>query len=515
MNISTKIPQGEDVEWAVRLAEQFAEVQKLDVKDALHLRLLTEETGEISVNLPDEPEGTLSLEGDETGCIVKLTLENAASARKTEFDAKSISGGIAGKISCLLGLSYEETEAFETELMDIGVRKASESDFEEMGLSSSGTAYVWTDEAYNSLSFDKMNEDDASNWIEISHSIIANIADYIRIFVFKDRSELTIRVSFAKTDEEKPGKYVIDPELSELYKIPVAKSRFQIKIVQLLYGKLPDKQKSTDSFRVTKLRVPCDCAPKGYVSLLRYTPVSKEEEVTPAVLFMHGGAFMLPALPYHYRIAETIVSRIGCSVFFMLQDLAPKCSMPLPVREAYEVYTYLLFHGNDLKIDTDHIAAMGDSSGGTMTAALALLARDHCKTPLSGQVMLYPSIGLDHETQSMKEFTDVPVVNAEAIRSYHRLITTESDADEYYFHPASAASHEDLPPAYIETAEYDALRDEGIYYAELLKENGCEVVLNKTKGTVHAFDMAKDSRVLAAAMDKRIEFLGRVLGNRE
>ncbi|MCR5788663.1 MAG: alpha/beta hydrolase [Lachnospiraceae bacterium] len=509
MIIEEKIGKGEHAQ-AIQTAERYITESKMTEKDGLHLRLIAEEMGELMTNLSGKRTGRLSIGDDEAGCTVtfRLTQEEDAAACLE----KSSSGGVMSKISRILSLNYHELETGNTELADIGLRKALADDFAEMGLKPQGPAYVWTQEAYNSLSLDRLYEDDSESWIEISRSIIANLSDDIRILVFEDHSELAVHLSFEKRERKQTGKYATDPELERLYRIPVAKSRFQIKMVQLLYGRLPDKQESTESLKVEKLRIPCSCAPKEYVSVLKYTPAANTgKKAAPAVLFMHGGAFMLPALPYHYRLAQTVALRTGSTVFFTLQHLCPKYTLPLPIREAYEVYRYLILNGTDLGIDTERVAAMGDSSGGTMTAALALLARDRDITPLAAQVLLYPSIGLDYETQSMKEFTDVPVVNAEAIAAYHKMLRTDKDADEFFVHPASASSHKDLPPTYLETAEFDALRDEGIAYAELLRKNGCEVTLNQTKGTVHAFDMAKDSRVLAEAMDKRIAFLNRVL----
>ena len=499
--------KGDGTKQAINMAEQYAKDNHLTEKDGLHLRLIVEETAEIAGNLSEGKEGSLSIERAKKGSIIRLLIkENSLSEEKYLSERPSF--GVMSNISLILNLSYEAIEADETKLTCIGVRKADKRDLTEMGVASEGEAYVWTGEGYNSLSFDRMNQNDDTDWIEISHSIIANLSDDVRVVVFRDHSELTIHVPFTETGKSKTEKYAVDPELKELYKIPVAKTGFQIRMVQLLYSRLPDKQTSTDKLDVIKIKIPCASAPKGYINILRYTPAGRTEEITPAVLFMHGGAFMLPALPYHYRLAERTAIKTGSSVFFTLQDLGPRHPLPLPIKEAYEVYRYLIKNSGELKIDPARIVAMGDSSGGTMTAALSMLARDD-DTPLAGQVLLYPSIGLDYETQSMKSFTDVPVVNAEAIKAYHKMLKTGDDADKYYLHPASA-SLEKLPAAYVETAEFDALRDEGIIYAGMLRENGCDVVLNKTKGTVHAYDMAKDSRVLAEAMDRRMEFINSV-----
>ncbi|MBQ7725220.1 MAG: alpha/beta hydrolase, partial [Lachnospiraceae bacterium] len=351
------------------------------------------------------------------------------------------------------------------------------------------------------------------DWAEISRSIIANICDDVRIIILPERTELSVKISFDRKDKDIKGKYNIHPELRELYKIPVAKSRFQIKLVQLMYRKLPEKQRSTDSYRVVRHQIPCSYSPKEVINTLEYCPPDiKEGEKAPAVVFYHGGAYLFPALPYHYRLAAMVAERTGARVFLPMYDLALKYNPPIQIKEGLEVYRYLLSNEEEFGIDVKHVAVMGDSSGGTISAAVCLLARDYGIQAPAGQALLYPSLDTRGNTGSMEKYTDVPVVNSDAIRSYMKII--KSDKEEgvrFYTSPAEATSFEGLPPAYIETAEFDALHDEGVEYADLLEKAGCRVILNNTRGTVHSFDMAKDSTVLKEALNRRMEFLNSVL----
>ena len=86
-----------------------------------------------------------------------------------------------------------------------------------------------------------------------------------------------------------------------------------------------------------------------------------------------------------------------------------------------------------------------------------------------------------------------------------------SRADYAYFSPVEAESFEGLPPAYIETAEFDCLHDDGILYAEKLREAGVEVTLNETKGTMHGFDIMQKAETTKAALAARIEFMKKVI----
>ena len=111
-------------------------------------------------------------------------------------------------------------------------------------------------------------------------------------------------------------------------------------------------------------------------------------------------------------------------------------------------------------------------------------------------------------TPSMKKYTDVPVINADAINAYRKIVHSDwSEGNKYYQSPAEAESFKGLCNTYIETAEFDALHDEGVEYARALEKDGVNVILNETKGTVHCFDMAENSSILMEAMNKRIGFI--------
>ena len=83
----------------------------------------------------------------------------------------------------------------------------------------------------------------------------------------------------------------------------------------------------------------------------------------------------------------------------------------------------------------------------------------------------------------------------------------KSQSDYIYYSPVEAGSFEGLPPAYIETAEFDCLHDDGILYAELLRNAGIEVVLNETKGTMHGYDIVQSSPVTKASLGARVHFM--------
>ena len=508
----TDITVGKENTRICTLTEEYAAECALSGRDAMHLRLLVEEIVEMLRILDDEQPAELSIEGDGKSCVIRLILEKTLASKEEYIGRLSDFNGVTDKIRFLLSSSYETLEALRDEAETIGVRKQKAEDLKEADLPYDEDAYVWTMESYNLSAFDRFEETGEADWAEISRSIIANIADDVRIFILPDRTEHCVYVSFGDKGAKKEGKYDIHPDFLPLYKIPVAKTRFQVKLVQVMYKRLAYKQKATKEYSLILHSVPCEASPKKKVQVLEYIPTGLDEKISPAVLFMHGGAFLFPALPYHYRLAAAVTERTGSRVFLPIYDLAPKYNPPVQNKEAFELYRHLIDSADKYLIDESRIAVMGDSSGGTMAAAICLLARDTGIQKPCGQLLMYPSLDTRGDTASMEKYPDVPVVNAEAIRAYKKIMNADKEEGaKYYLSPAEASSLSDLPPAYIEPAEFDALHDEGVAYAEALKRCGNEVILNETKGTVHSFDMAKDSKVLAAAMERRIGFLNKVL----
>ena len=225
-------------------------------------------------------------------------------------------------------------------------------------------------------------------------------------------------------------------------------------------------------------------------------------------MFLHGGATLFPVLPYQYKMAENFAEETGFKVFLLIYDLSPSNKPPVQIKEALDAYNDLINNAADYKIDPDKIAVLGDSDGGAMAAALCLLARDkNIKAP-SCQVLLYPSLDNRKNSASMNSYTDVPFANKDIIKSYMDMIEVdEKEGKKYYMSPAEAESLALLPRAYVETAEFDAVHDEGVNYARRLKDENVLVCLNETSQTVHAFDMANDSAILKKAMEKRVEFI--------
>ena len=306
----------------------------------------------------------------------------------------------------------------------------------------------------------------------------------------------------------KKQKYPIHSDFKKWSKMNPPLNRAVLPIVQKSVGLLSCFQHSANALKAEKKKIP---AKNGTVKAVWYTPTDAGEN-SPCILFCHGGGFVLPAAPYHYRLAREYALALKCKVLFVQYRLAPKYRFPVPMEDCFTAYEWLLHNAEILGIDEKRIAVCGDSAGGALAAAVALKARDSGIQPPCGQMLIYPVVGGSLSTPSMQKYTDTPMCNSRDMIKYYRLFFGADEIPaEKYAAPIREERLADLPKAYIETAEFDCLHDEGEAFANRLKESGVEVEYYATKGTIHGFDIVKKSEIVDEAVRRRIAFLRRVL----
>ena len=151
-------------------------------------------------------------------------------------------------------------------------------------------------------------------------------------------------------------------------------------------------------------------------------------------------------------------------------------------------------------------------SAKTLYAVSNNLGKHYHKAKLPKKNGGYPFLDARNESDSCKRFTDTPMWNSTLSHKIGPMTKVDRDDPNYVLYsPVEAESFEGLPPAYIETAEFDCLHDDGILYAKLLEEAGIEVTLNETKGTMHGFDIAEKAPTTLKAMERRISYMKRMV----
>ncbi|MBQ7386957.1 MAG: alpha/beta hydrolase [Clostridia bacterium] len=230
----------------------------------------------------------------------------------------------------------------------------------------------------------------------------------------------------------------------------------------------------------------------------------------PALVYYHGGGFVFGASWHHYDMAKLYACECGAAVLFVNYRLAPKYKFPIPAEDCYAALRYAYDNAERLGIDPERIGVGGDSAGGALCAAASQMARDRGdKIPLF-QLLIYPVTDRRMITESMRDFYDTPMWNSRLSVMMWRAYAPGEYENIAYASPAEAESFSGFSPAYIETAEFDCLRDEAREYARSLSDAGIPVELNETKATMHAFDIKKNAPISRSAIAARIAYMNKM-----
>jgi len=226
--------------------------------------------------------------------------------------------------------------------------------------------------------------------------------------------------------------------------------------------------------------------PAGEIPVRVYTP--EGEGSFPALVYFHGGGFVLCNLDTHDASCRAIAKRAGCVVVSVDYRLAPEHRYPAAAEDCYAATQWVAKHGAELDIDTTRVAIGGDSAGGNLTAVTALMARDRGGPALRFQLLIYPVTDCAFDTPSYRDNADGYFLTRDMMRWFwEQYLADPVQAAEPYASPLRAADLTGLPPGLCITAEYDPLRDEGEAFALRLRAAGVEVATSRYDGMFHGF----------------------------
>jgi acetyl esterase len=225
----------------------------------------------------------------------------------------------------------------------------------------------------------------------------------------------------------------------------------------------------------------------GDIAVRIYQPHGAGDTPLPVVLFYHGGGFVLCGLDSHDAVCRATCNASGCIVVAVDYRLAPEYPFPSGVEDCYAALQWVADHAFEVGGDADRIAVVGDSAGGNLAAAVALLARDRSGPRLCHQVLVYPMLDPRADTPSHREVGPGFYLLSEEVQWFWAQYLTKDDWQNPYASPTSAADLTGLPPALVVTAENDPLRDEGERYAAALSAAGVDVTLHRYDDMFHSF----------------------------
>lgn len=325
-------------------------------------------------------------------------------------------------------------------------------------------------------------------------------------------------------------KYAIDKELKHIarLKLPENLRAFPMMNRFLAFSKCRSDQK----VRVKSCKTPGYDGAELKTLVIEPVQPAHSEQKLPCMVFFHGGGFMLRASNAHYAIAKRYAQLVPCKVIYTDYRLAPKFQFPVPAEDCFQTYVWTLDHAAMLGINPNKILIAGDSAGGNLALAVTLMARDRGIRMPDGELLIYPATDRRMTTESMKKYVDTPIWNAHLSKIMWKAYLGESEElgalseqgeqqserpgmperpgrpkKIEYASPIEAESFEDFPPTYIEVAQYDALRDEGIALYNKMQAQNIECELHEISGACHGFETALKSNMLRECMNRRIAWL--------
>lgn len=249
------------------------------------------------------------------------------------------------------------------------------------------------------------------------------------------------------------------------------------------------------------------------VSLHCYRP-SGAEGALPCILHMHGGGYVAGKVDDLCDMHRSMSVELGCAIVSVDYRLAPETHFPGNIEDCYAALAHVVANAATLGIDTHRLGVMGESAGGGLAAALALLARDRGEYDLAFQHLIYPMIDDRTCVRAPHSTAGEFVWNADKNAFGWTALLGHAPGGDGVSPYAAAARASDLaglPPTYIATGAIDLFVDEDLDYAKRLIAAGVACELHVYPGAFHAFNIVPDARVAQAARRDSIEALRRSL----
>ncbi|WP_430645054.1 alpha/beta hydrolase [Agromyces sp. GXS1127] len=241
----------------------------------------------------------------------------------------------------------------------------------------------------------------------------------------------------------------------------------------------------------------------------------------PAVLYMHGGGWVLGNAGTHDRLVRELATGARAAIVFVEYDRSPEARYPVAIEQGYATAQWITQNGAEQGLDASRLVVAGDSVGGNMAAALAIKAEQRGDVTFAHQSLYYPVTDAAQDTDSYREFADGPFLLAKSMAWFWDAYLPDLERRGEITASPLRASLDDLaglPEAFVVVDENDVLRDEGEAYARKLTAAGVRTTSVRYNAAIHDFMMLNPVRGTAAstaAVEQAIHVLRKALGTSE
>lgn len=250
--------------------------------------------------------------------------------------------------------------------------------------------------------------------------------------------------------------------------------------------------------------------PGGDLPLRVYVPHGDATVPRPVIVFAHGGGFVFCNLDSHDEFCRSMAAAVDAVVVSVDYRLAPEHPAPAAMEDMYAAVCWTVDNATSYGGDPSRVAVAGDSAGGNLSAAVSIAARERGGPSIAAQILLYPVLGDDFDTESYRRYGVGYYNTTTAMRWYWDQYAPQ-ERDSALVVPLRASTLEGLPPALVATAELDPPCSEGEEYAERLTADGVPVIARRFDGLFHGFLTFPQLSLTGPARDELWQLIGRVL----
>ena len=208
----------------------------------------------------------------------------------------------------------------------------------------------------------------------------------------------------------------------------------------------------------------------------------------PVMVYFHGGGWVMGNLEAYEILCRKLANAGRCVVVSVDYRLAPEYRFPAAVEDAHAAAVWVANNADELDVDPTRLVVAGDSAGGNLAAACCLMARDRRTVEIAQQVLIYPVTDHNFDRPSYLDNAEGYMLTRHSMQWFwQQYVEHADDRSHPYASPLQTESLTELPPAFVVTAEFDPLRDEGEAYAHRLEAFGVSVELTRCQGQIHGF----------------------------